>query len=61
MVLYMAVTPDELELPMAVEKSAVMLAKRVGSTADIIYSSISHKKSGKTRGMRFVRVEVTDD
>ena len=55
--LYMKVTKDEYELPIAVADSIVELAKMLGVKKEHIYDSMKHAKS---RGHRtpFVKVEI---
>ena len=60
MTLYMAVTPDKYELPIAVESTVFDLAEMYSTTPATILTSISRNKSGKRRGAKFVRVEVDD-
>lgn len=55
MKLYLKVTTDEYELPIAVADSAYELAEMVGTKQSVIYSSISHKRGS------YRRVEVEDD
>lgn len=59
MKLYMAVTPDEFELPLAVCKTARELGEKFGVSESVVYSSITKKLSGKTNGRKFIRVEVS--
>ena len=56
MTIYMQVTSDEYELPVAVADSVKKLAKLAGVNEKTIHSSISHMKSGRNR-----RVEVEDE
>lgn len=42
----MKTTLDELELPEAVAGSAAELAKMLGTTRGVVYSSIAHKHKG---------------
>lgn len=58
MTLYMAVTPDKYELPLAVEAHAEDIAEIFGTTAKTVYSSISKGRSGKRNGVKFVKVKV---
>lgn len=55
MFLYMKVTNDDLELPEAVADSPAELAKMVGTTANCVSSSITHKRAG------WLKVEVEDE
>ena len=47
--MYMAVTTDEYELPLATGDTARELGKLVGVSANLIHSSISKKQTGTTR------------
>lgn len=60
-ILYLAVTPNEYELPMAVEETIADLAQKFGVNKNTLKSSISHDKSGKTTGRKFIRVEMDRD
>ncbi|GAA6481423.1 hypothetical protein K250101E9_41860 [Enterocloster aldenensis] len=69
MTLYMAVTTDRYELPIAVERSAECLAGKMGTTRNSIYSQVCRNRKGDAgrgyknhRGrIRFVKVEVDED
>lgn len=54
--LYMAVTADKYELPIAVRDTAVDLGKIFGKTANAIVSSICRKRNGRYTGIKFVKV-----
>lgn len=56
-VLYMAVTKDELELPLAVEDTFKELGKDFGIDADKLYDL----KFYKHLNYRFLRIEVEED
>lgn len=56
----MAVTSDELELPIAVETSLQMLAEKFKIDTSTILTSIRRNHSGKRRGYKFARVEVEE-
>ena len=60
MTLWMEVTMDEYELPVAVASSVEELARKIGKTTNNIYSAIY---KAKVRGYRsrYVKVEVEDD
>lgn len=60
MKLYLEVTLDELELPIAVASSGRELAKISGTTENNIYSGISKERKGRSRS-RFKCVEVEDE
>lgn len=55
--MYLAVTPDKLELPLAVACSVQELSRITGVSCNTISSSIFHNRSGKRLNMKFVRVE----
>lgn len=57
----MAVTPDKLELPVYIADTPKELANRYGLTADNVLSQIANNMSGKTRGVKFVRVIIDDE
>lgn len=61
MILYMAVTSDEYERPLAVEPTVPRLAQRLGLSSSAIYSSMFANQNGKNRGFRFVAVKIDDD
>lgn len=57
-VIWMAVTPDKYELPVAVADSAIELGKKLGVSKNTIYSCISHAKKN---GYKSVYVKVVID
>lgn len=57
---YMAVTSDKYELPIYVGSTARELAEHFGVSINNVYSSISHKSTGRYRGYKFVKVKVKD-
>lgn len=61
MKLYMAVTADKFELPLAVEVSTTQLSKKTGISKESISFSICKKRSGKNNGIKFIKIEVDDD
>ena len=58
MTLYMAVTPDELELPVAVESTMEDLAETFNTTKSSVATSISKNRISKRSGVKFIRVNV---
>ena len=46
MTLYMKTTVDEYELPVAIADSPGELARMLGTNANVVSSSISHKRPG---------------
>ena len=60
MVVYMEVTRDEYELPIAIADNPEQLARICGTTSGSIRSSISHEKAGRNKS-KYKRVEIEDD
>lgn len=60
MTLYMAVTPDKYELPLAVEPYAEDIAAKFETTVKAVWSSVSSGKSGKKKGVKFVKVKIDE-
>lgn len=64
MTLYMAVTSDKYELPIAIEESTSMLAKKLGRSRKGVSEEFSRLKkdqricSGKNRGYILRKVQV---
>lgn len=58
--LYMKVTNDEYELPVAVADSSKELAEMVGTTRNAILSAISHGKTDKYKRV-YIKVEFEDE
>ena len=52
--LWLAVTADEYELPIAVEESASKLAKTLGVST----GTILKKSSGKINGRKIVKIDI---
>ena len=61
MKLYLRVTKDKYELPVAVADSPRELAKMIGVSRDTILSSLSHVKAGQIRNSIYKLVEVEDE
>lgn len=59
--MYMAVTTDKYELPLAVADTARELGKLLNVSGNLIHSSISKNQNGKARKMRFLKIDLTDD
>lgn len=59
--LWLAVTPDELELPIVVADTAVELASRLEKKPNDISSAWYKKLSGKNWGFKVVKVEVSNN
>lgn len=60
MVLYMAVTPDKYELPIAVETSVTYLGLKLGIDPRKITKYVDPRYDGSRIGVRFMRVEVDE-
>ena len=63
MKLYMAVTPDQYELPICVKDSPSELAEVLGITVNAVQSACAPGKackSGTKRGYRIIRVEIKE-
>lgn len=61
MKVYMQVTRDKYQLPVAVDDSPKELAELCGCSANAVSSALSRLKSGQLRRPRFVCVEINDD
>lgn len=48
--LWMAVTADQYELPLAVEETSTALAKRMGTNKNAIYANMSRYRRGVVKG-----------
>ena len=59
--MYMAVTSDKYELPLAVCDTARELGALFGVSANLIQSSISKNLSGKNKGFKFVKVDDVEE
>lgn len=59
--LYMAVTPDKYQLPLAVADSVQQLARMVGVTTNSIYSAISHGESMNWKKRRYLRIRIDEE
>ena len=58
---YMEVTMDNLELPLAVADSASELAELRGVNKNAIYKSISRIQLGQRKTGRYVKVDIEDE
>ena len=61
MTIYMEVTQDKYELPLALADSPGELAKIVKCTANNVSSCVSKRKSGIYKSGRFIAVKVKDE
>jgi ribosomal protein L7Ae-like RNA K-turn-binding protein len=56
--LWLAVTPDQYELPLAVVDTAEQLGALYGLSRDSVASMVCKGASGKRTGRKFIKVEV---
>lgn len=56
--LWLAVTPDQYELPLAVADTAEQLAAMFGLTRGSVINLVSKNAPGTMSGRKFVKVEV---
>ena len=56
--LWLKVTPDKYELPVAVADDPHELARMVGCKVNNIYSALSNVEAGRSKRSIYVRVEV---
>ena len=61
MKLYLGVASDKYELPLVVADTVVELAKITGIDPQTLRNRISKGYSGKITGIKFIKVEVTED
>ncbi len=58
--IWMEVTTDPLELPLAIADSASLLAQKCGVSKNTVWMSVAHRKKRGTR-TRFVKVEIDEE
>lgn len=58
---YMQVTTDKYELPLAIADTAQELAEICGTTSGSIYTSCSRRARGIYKKSRFVSVEIDEE
>lgn len=61
MKVYMAVTADEYELPVAVVDSAAELAEIYGMTKGSVLSALTRESQRKNTKRKFIRLEIEED
>lgn len=59
--IWMKITNDEYELPLAVADTAQELAEICGTTKNCIVSTISHYNQGRIKWTPYVCVKVKDE
>lgn len=57
---YLAVTPDEYELPLCVAETAQELADKMGIKRESILSNISRNRTGSHCGCKYLRIEFEE-
>lgn len=60
MYVYMKVTRDKFELPVAIADSPKELAKMVGSTANTINSAVNKYERGVHKTSKYIRVKIEE-
>ena len=58
--LILAVTPDELELPLAVADTVAEMSQITGVKKNSLSAMISNQRSGRRLGMKFYRVGLEE-
>lgn len=58
MVIYMAISQDKYELPLAVADTVVELAKMLGVSKNTIYSTMSKYKAGERKKPKYIKVKI---
>lgn len=61
MIIYMCVTSDKYELPIAIADTASELARIMDTTTNNIYSCISRSNTNKRKNSRFKKVVIDDE
>jgi len=60
MYVYLSVTSDKYELPVAIGDSPKELGAILGVTNNAISSAIGHNKTGLIRGTKYIKVWIDD-
>lgn len=58
MIVYMKVTRDKYELPIAIADTVGELSEMTGASKETIFSNISHQKTGLIKKGSFKRVDI---
>ncbi len=58
---YMEISKDKYELPVAIANSVPELARITGYSENVISSTISHAKNKQWRWSKFIKVEIEDE
>lgn len=61
MTVWILVTKDEFELPVAIADTAKELARICGVSNRTVISGALRSKSGKVKKSRYIKVEIDDD
>lgn len=59
--IWMAVTKDKYELPIAVAETALSLALKMGTKKNVVESVVSKWEHGKQKKTPYVRVWIEED
>lgn len=59
--LWLAVTPDELELPLFVADTAIELATKYKVSEKNVKNSIKYNHSGRQTGRKFVKITIEEE
>lgn len=59
--LWLAVTPDKYELPLAVEESSEKLGRIYGLSKKTVASMVRRGADGKRNGHKFVKVRIDNE
>ena len=60
MKVWMRITNDEYQLPVAVADTASQLARMCGTNANAIRSAVSHVRSGRKKFCTYIVVEIDE-
>ena len=61
MTIYMMVTNDKYELPLAVADTPKELAEMIGKNVNAIYKAIGRRRSGETKRSIYQKVEIKEN
>lgn len=58
---YMKITRDEYELPLAIANSAAELARILGLKPKTVINSMSRARTGRRHSTQYIRVNVSEE
>lgn len=61
MTIYMMVTDDRFELPLAVADTPKELAEMIGKNVNAIYKAIGRRRCGETKRSIYQKVEIKEN